>query len=218
MEAHVGHHYGNRRRLVVVSLDSGASMELESRTAEIESITPERAGNAHMCGTAKLSRLLIDPFDPPERPMECAAMLNSAKCAGADGSMSTVPFAVHSQCREYLFGELQILSPDLIWLQGSTVRDVLSDRLTTPNLIPGLRYYLATRRTGNEQLEHHLEPVAREHVRLLQMCDGAEKRAVFSVMTPHPSDRYGRWGLFERAYMLLVAHLANAYLNSETHR
>jgi hypothetical protein len=46
MEAHLGHRYGEGRRIVVVSLDSGnASENLDSRTETIEPITSSTAGN-----------------------------------------------------------------------------------------------------------------------------------------------------------------------------
>jgi hypothetical protein len=165
-----------------------------------------------MHGTAKFVRLLIDPSNPPETPMAFAAMLNSAKCAGADGSMNTVPFAVHYQCRAYLLGELRMLNPALVWLQGSTVRDVLSDRLTTSeNLAPRLRHYLRKQRADSERLERNLDCIAHEYVRALWPWDDDHKRNMVAVVTPHPSDRYGRWGLFERAFMPLVADVAIAY-------
>lgn len=212
MEAHVGHRYGEARRVVVVSLDSGNSSEdLASRTATIEPITPDTAGNPHMEGTAKFVKLLINPTNPPEKPMAFAAMLNSAKCAGDDGRMDTVPFAVHHQCRAYLLGELQILNPGLVWLQGRTVRDVLSDRLTTSeNLVSRLRHYLGRLRIDNERLESDLGHVAHEYIHLLLPWENDHERYVTTVVTPHPSDRYGRWGLFERAFMPLVANIAIA--------
>jgi len=212
MEAHVGSRYGESRRIVVISLDSGNSSEdLDARTATIEPITPDTTGNAHMHGTAKFVRFLVDPSNPPEKPMLFTAMLNSAKCAGADGSMNTVPFAVHYQCRGYLFGEMRILNPNLVWLQGSTVRDVLSDRLKSlEDLVPRLRQSFGKQLANNERLERHLEQVAHEYLRLLLPSDDDRKSTIVAVVTPHPSDRYGRWGLFERALMPLVADLAVA--------
>jgi hypothetical protein len=212
MEAHVGHRYGQARRVVVASLDSGNSSEdLDGRTETIEPIMPDTAGNAHMQGTAKFVRLLVNPGSPPEKPMLFVAMLNSAKCAGADGSMSTVPFAVHYQCREYLLGELRILNPALVWLQGSTVRDVLSDRLTTvESFVPRLRKTFEKQQVNDERLKEHLERIAHEYLHALRAWGADDNRHVAAVITPHPSDRYGRWGLFERAFMPLVAELAIA--------
>jgi hypothetical protein len=211
MEAHVGHRYGEGRRLAVVSLDSGASEDLEAQTAIIEPITPETAGNPHMEGTAKFARLLINPSNPPDKPMAFAAMLNSAKCAGADGCMDTVKYEVHYQCRGYLLGELRILNPDLVWLQGSIVRHVLSERLTIPqDFVPRLRRYLGTQIKDNERLERHLGLIAHEYIHLLWPWDDGHKRCMATVVTPHPSDRSGRWRLFERALMPLVADVAIA--------
>jgi hypothetical protein len=70
MEAHVGSLYGEGQRIVVVSLDAGASSEaLEDRTRTIEPITPKSAGNAHMYGTAVFVQHLLNAENPPERPM-----------------------------------------------------------------------------------------------------------------------------------------------------
>lgn len=215
MEAHIGHRYGERGRIVVVSLDSGNSSEdLDARTATIEPITPENAGNWHMQGTAKFVKLLVDSDTPPDQPMAFVAMLNSAKCAGADGRMNTVPPAVHYRCRAYLLGELRILNPALIWLQGRTVRDVLSDRLSTSRDIgPALQRYLGNKYQDIGKLAQRLESIAREYVHLLRLWDEDvdTNKQIVAVVTPHPSDRYGRWGLFERAMMPLVADLTAAF-------
>ena len=97
----MGSQYGVSPRILIVSLDAGNSSEnLESRTRTIEPITPESAGNPHMYGTAKFIQTLLNINGrPAELPMAYVAMLNSAKCAGADERMDTVPFAEHYQCR-----------------------------------------------------------------------------------------------------------------------
>lgn len=213
MEAHVGHRYGEGRRIVVVSLDSGNSSDLDTQTETIEPITPENCGNPHMYGTASFVRQLVNLDNPPELPMSFAAMLNSAKCAGADGSMNTVKFPVHEQCRAYLLEELRILEPTLIWLQGTRVRKLLTAQLINLKEIDSkLHSYLELRQSANSQLETQLKPVAEEYLRLLRIRgrDGGERQVV-TVLTPHPSDRYGRWGLFERAFMRLVADLTGAF-------
>lgn len=211
MEAHVGHRYGEGRRIAVVSLDSGNSSEgLDRRTETVEPITPENAGNPHMRGTARFVRLLVDSEHPPKLPMSFAAMLNSAKCAGGDASMSTVPRGVHEQCRAYLIEELHILEPTLIWLQGTMVRELLTAQLVRlENIDSKLLGYLGLQQPVNSRLEIQLEPVVNEYLRLFRSIarDGGEQQIV-TVLTPHPSDRYGRWALFERALMPLVAGLA----------
>ena len=47
------------------------------------------------------------------------------------------------------------------------------------------------------------EPIALEYFRVFS--DAGSRR--LAVVTPHPSDRYGRWALFERAMMPLVANM-----------
>jgi hypothetical protein len=205
IEAHVGSFYGEGRRIVVVSLDSGASSEaLEDRTHTIEPITPKTAGNAHMYGTTIFVQQLVNAEAPPERPMAHVAMLNSAKCGGDDGTMNTVPFPVHCQCREYLFAEIRILRPDLVWLQGRIVRDVISEHLTTFDPKEIVSTWLTSMSPKSERLASLVAPIAQEYFRL--MSDG--ERQMVAILTPHPSDRYGRWGLFQRSVMPLVADLA----------
>lgn len=206
MEAHVGSLYGEEQRIVVVSLDSGnSSQALEDRTHTIDSITPDSAGNPHMYGTALFVRHLINAETPPEYPMAHVAMLNSAKCAGSDGKMNTVPFAVHYQCREYLFEEIRILRPNLVWLQGSVVRNVISDHLATLTAIPGIiSPWLTSVDPQRQRLANLIDPIAQEYLHI--MSDG--ERQIVAILTPHPSDRYGRWGLFQRSVMPLIAELA----------
>jgi len=205
MEAHVGSFYGEGRRIVVVSLDAGASSEaLEARTHTIEPITPKNAGNAHMYGTAVFLQRLINAENPPELPMAHVAVLNSAKCGGDDKTMNTVPWPIHYQCREYLFGEIRILRPDLVWLQGSRVRDVISDHLTAFDPTEIVSAWLTSVNPQSERLASLVAPIAQEYLRL--MSDG--ERQMVAILTPHPSDRYGRWGLFQRSVMPLLADLA----------
>jgi hypothetical protein len=183
IEAHVGSLYGEGQRIVVVSLDSGASSEaLEDRTHTIEPITPKSAGNAHMYGTAVFVQHLINAENPPERPMAHVAMLNSAKCGGNDGTMNTVPFSIHYQCREYLFGEIRILRPDLVWLQGSMVRNVISDRLTALAPTDIVSPWLTSVSPQRQRLASLIAPIAQEYLRL--MSDG--ERQMMAILTPIP--------------------------------
>lgn len=205
MEAHVGSLYGEALRIVVVSLDSGNSSEaLEDRTQTIEPITPDSAGNQHMYGTALMVQNLIKAERPSAHPMAHVAMLNSAKCAGDDGTMNTVPFSVHYKCRNYLFEELRILKPDLIWLQGRIIRDVVSDHLAPLSKSGSLSAWIPGVDAQRQRLASLVEPIAHEYLYLLD--DG--ERQTTAIVTPHPSDRYGRWALFQRSVMPLVVDVA----------
>lgn len=202
MEAHVGSRYGERLRTAIVSLDAGnCSEDLETRTRSINDITPQTAGNPHMCGTAKLVQVLLGGKSVAEFPMNYVAMLNSAKCAGNNQRMDTVPFPVHKRCSDYLFEEIRILKPDIIWLQGRIVSDVVSDRVSS---LVNVSEIFSHENSWNSRQLRLLEPIALEYVRLFS--DG--RRQIVTIKSPHPSDRYGRWGLFERSVMPLVADIA----------
>ncbi len=214
MEAHVGSLYGQGTRIVVVSLDAGgASQDLEARTTTIDRVAPDNAENSHMYGTALFVQHLLNAENPPDLPMAHVAMLNSAKCGGNDGTMNTVPSAVHYQCRQYLFEELRILEPDIVWLQGNIVRQVVSDRLTTLSIARAgiVSPWLAEANSQTQRLARLIDPIAQEYFRLMAVGE----RKVMTILTPHPSDRYGRWGLFQRSVMPLIADLA-VRGNSET--
>jgi hypothetical protein len=205
MEAHVGSQYGVSPRILIVSLDAGDSSEkLEARSRMIDPITSESKVNPHMHGTAKFIETLLNINGPEKLPMAYVAMLNSAKCAGADGRMDTVPFAEHYQCRHYAFGEIGILKPDLVWLQGSRVRDIFDDHMSKLNTS---RRYFSQYFSGDghsDALANSIEPIALEYFRVFNDADSS----TLTIVTPHPSDRYGRWALFERAMMPLVANMA----------
>jgi hypothetical protein len=96
--------------------------------------------------------------------------------------MNTVPFSTHYQCREYLFGEIRILRPDLVWLQGSMVRNVISDRLTALAPTDIVSPWLTSVSPQRQRLASLIAPIAQEYLRL--MSDG--ERQMMAILTPIP--------------------------------
>lgn len=201
--AHVGTSYGASPRIVVVSLDSGGySGDIHARTAQIEGINVNNA-NPHMRGTYHLLRALLKNSPGFKTPLNHFAMLNSAKCSGSGKGMDMVPWRLHLNCRSHILSELEILDPEIIWLQSKTVKDIYSDEIeAVPQLADIINDCIpeaATARIGSWVIGS-----ATTHLRLFKY----RSKVSLAIVTPHPSDRYGRWKQFESTLLPLVADLA----------
>ncbi|HEY5128946.1 MAG TPA: hypothetical protein VIJ35_16970 [Bradyrhizobium sp.] len=158
-----------------------------------------------MWGTYQFLAAMLDREIGQESPMPFFAMLNSAKCSGADGRMDKVPDALHWRCRGYALGELAVLDPSIVWLQGSTVRNVFDSNLSQPsNLDQRISSWLDSEGINGSRVAAWMFGVAHEYFRTFSNAG----KSILAIITPHPSDRYGRWGLFERTMMKMVAEIA----------
>jgi hypothetical protein len=204
MEAFVGSRYGDARRLVIISLDTGGDSEdMQARRTTIEGHKPKGA-NPHMRGTTSFLEELLGRTVGGASPLTYFSMLNTAKCSANDGRADMVPWALHHRCLPYMVEELGVLEPELLWLQGSTVREVLGSHLSPPQPIDDQSW---TRLGIPPDLARAaLEPLHREFFRSLSVND----KSIPTIVTVHPSDRYGKWAQFQRAFMPIVAAIARA--------
>jgi hypothetical protein len=204
VEAHVGHNYGEVTRIVVISLDTGGhTADLDERTRVIESVTPNDA-NPHMGGTYRFLSAILSREIGQQSPMPFYAMLNSAKCSGSDGKMDTVNWSLHRRCRGFAVGEVAVLDPQIVWLQGRMVKDIFGSSLSQlQNLDQRVDAWLATEGIKESRIGEWGISAAREHLR--SFSNGS--KSVLALTTAHPSDRQGRWALFERTMMRMIADI-----------
>jgi hypothetical protein len=207
IEAHVGHKYGQATRVAVVSLDSGGdSSPLAKRTRGIEGVTPDNA-NTHMRGTYRFLEAMLRQEIGVQSPMPYYAMLNSAKCSADDGKADSVPLSLHHRCHEYVLGELRILDPEIIWLQGRMVQDVFARLLTdVRSLDHRIDAWLVAEGIHGPRVGDWIKGVARQYVRSFSHTTNT----CLAVITVHPSDRYGKWALFERTMMTMIGAIVVA--------
>lgn len=124
-EAHVGAHYGEPFRLVIVSLDRGdGSDDVWQRSACIEGLYPP-GPNPHMRGTFATLAAVLPAVERTQDLWKHFAMTNAAKCCHKKQGMQAVPQSLYDRCSEYTFGELAVLDPQLVITQGNCAKSVL---------------------------------------------------------------------------------------------
>ncbi len=162
---------------------------IQFRSESIESLG--RSLNPQMKGTRQFLSALLRPDIGENPPFAFFAMTNAAKCSGSDDSMNKIPNSLYSRCKPYALEEIGALQPELVWLQGRTVGGVVGDRFK----------FDTTTMSG---LGPEVDCLVREFVGRIWLND----QPTVCVETPHPSDRYGRWAQFERAFLPLIAQQA----------
>jgi len=209
-EAHVGSRYGERLRVVVVSLDSaGGTFDLEERQKDIESVWGRSKINPHMRGTIRLLQQLFD-IDSDTSPLPFYAMTNSAKCTADDGKPNMVPDELFERCRPYAHEELKILAPEIVVTQGRRAKSVLSDVV---DLRSGwLESVLAVPPASDAPLRDWLLSLAQ---RYLREWDHGTHRALV-IHAPHPSARGGQWKRFAELDLGPLAWLARRLVLTDT--
>lgn len=135
MQCGIGNRYGEKTKIVIVSLDcgGGGKANIADRTQGII----EHLHNPHMKGTLYCASMLLNFIDfNSEDPLErwsdewkqnnCEfidqaipffAMTNSCKCC-RKGSTKQLETEYYKQCSEYKLKEIEILEPDIVIFQG----------------------------------------------------------------------------------------------------
>lgn len=212
-EAHVGEEYGTPIRLVVISLDTGGrgartwrGENLDERRDTVQSVTWSET-NPHMKGTLEILKALYGEEREDGEVLRRFTMISSAKCAGRDNDMSTVPKKVHDNCRKHGLAELAVLDPQLIVTQGARARDLLD----TQEIEDGeIQEHVPTSRLmwGDTDAGLWICTQAQEYLRY---WDG-EKQRVLVLQVPHPSARQGQWQRFQRTMLPTIAHVVRQWL------
>jgi hypothetical protein len=200
-EAHVGNSYGTALRVVVISLDTGGgSDDLENRTRIVEDL-PAKQLNPHMRGTRAITRELLQPDIGESEPYPYFAMINAAKCSGADGKRDMVPATLYERCSPIALEELRLLAPEVVVTQGKLARSVLPrGERPAQESIDAIAKKLGT-------LDWMAEWLWRLTSRYLKWVSIGEVQAL-AVITPHPSARGGQWQRFAALDMRPLAWLA----------
>ena len=215
-EAHVGSRYGELTRIVVLSLDVGSSADPDSRNLRgrrniIENIDPNSA-NAHMYGTFETLHALLGPDLRGELPWPFFALLNAAKCS-ASNTMDKVPDSLYWRCCSFAESEIEILQPEIVVAQGTTARNSLRNLQT----LPSSHWQSVVTALGapeSSPLHSWLGAVIDEYLRLTRIGD----RDIVTLLTPHPSDRQGRWQLFRRVNLPVTARILRDLCGMNHHR
>ncbi len=135
MQCGIGNRYGEKTKIVVVSLDcgGGGKADIADRTQGII----EHLHNPHMKGTLYCTSMLLNFIDfnseDPwgrwsdewkqnigefiDQAIPFFAMTNSCKCCRI-GSTTQLAIEYYEQCSEYKLKEIEILEPDIVIFQG----------------------------------------------------------------------------------------------------
>lgn len=202
-EAHLGKHFGQDLRVVVVSLDTGGTSDaMENRRREIEAVHFKGPENPHMKGTKELLEAI---FGNNENVFELYAMTNAAKCSrGDDSSSDKVPDALYKNCKEYVLPELECLDPQLIVTQGAKAWEALKLEHPAPVLPAELDNWIDSQAAGSKVVHGWLKSLAKEYLNMLRIAD----RDVPIMKTIHPSARQGQWGMFVRTALQPIVAMA----------
>ncbi len=200
-EAHVGSKYGEVLRIVVVALDTGHEpADLEQRRTIIECLWGKQL-NPHMKGTTELIQgLLKGQLEENTSPHPFYAMINAAKCSGADGKRDMVPDELYAHCRPFALKEIELLNPQLLVTQGKKAAAVLSapqipiEELIT--IVGGI--------TEDREIQQWLISFGRQYLRAYSL---EEDNYVPVLEVPHPSSRNGSWTLFKNIALAPVLSL-----------
>lgn len=114
MQCHVGTKLSEDEiKVLVVSLDCGygGKSGIEERTKEVE----KGDTNPHMIGTKMIISNILK-YEKDEA-LKHYVMTNSCKCSRID-SPDQLPEFYYEQCSEYKIKEIEIIKPDIIYLQG----------------------------------------------------------------------------------------------------
>ncbi len=137
--AYIGQWYEENRlpRILFVSLDPGSDQSFAdpvSRTPAgvraIESISPWQTYNRlwHWHATHRLALIIAQQFKPELTEKDANLIFthtNSAKCCVKKKGKDMSPGILYKNCRNFIAGELEILSPDVIVGQGSKAQEAV---------------------------------------------------------------------------------------------
>ena len=214
-EAHVGSNYGQRHRVVVVSLDTGGTSDgLAARRQRVEETAP---GNQHMHGTLQLLRAVYgdEAFDGNEKNhlFTLFAMTNAAKCSGGVFGGGQVGWELFRNCREYVMPELECLDPELIVTQGVRAFEAINDHGEGLALSEAHQAVVEQHTVDlPKEVRGWISALAEEYFRTVAVG----RNEVPVMKTVHPSARGGQWQYFTRIALGPVAWLARCLMDAQT--
>ena len=215
-EAHVGSNYGHRRRVVVVSLDTGGTSDgLAARRQLVEETAP---GNQHMHGTLQLLRAVYgdEAFHGKEENhlFTLFAMTNAAKCSGGIFGSGQVGWELFRNCREYVMPELECLDPELIVTQGVRAFEAINDHGEGLALSEAHQAVVAQHTVElPTEVRGWISALAEEHFRTVAVG----RNEVPAMKTVHPSARNGQWQYFAQTALGPVAWLARCLMDAQNY-
>jgi hypothetical protein len=116
MECHIGFKYGEKKKILVSSMDcgNGGGDNIAGRTDSVY----KKHDNPHMRGTLHCVRQLLD-LSSPEEAVDYMAMTNACKCCRKEGEgVDHLSPRYYRECQEYKIAEYDLLKPDVILFQG----------------------------------------------------------------------------------------------------
>ena len=121
MQCHVGSKYGEKGvpKVMVVSLvcGDGGIETIVNRTNTIEGLINKNKINPHMRGTIDCISDVLK-FENKKDSLKYYVMTNSCKCSREVGQTDQLPEFFYEQCAEYKINEIDLVKPDIIYLQG----------------------------------------------------------------------------------------------------
>lgn len=189
-QAHVGKLYGEKIKIVVLSLDSGGGHDyIEERTDTIERVKYSNSKtNMHMKGTIELLRIFF-PNDTDENCLKRFSMTNSAKCSAGD-SKNKLPTDIYKNCSYFHKKEIEILGADIIISQG---KDAYPSSLKPKKLSDyELQEFYNSLNIPNQNIMNAIKPTIDKYCKTVELS----KSRVLLIHGPHPSARQGQWQLF----------------------
>jgi len=204
-DTYIGSKYGSPFKIVVVCLDPGKdSKSFDERRIQIEGSTPD---NPHMRGTQNtLEALLVNEEIEKEQLFSHYAMVNSCKCFPNDGTMNKAPDKFFENCRVFINEEIRLLEPDIIITQGNQAINAVAAYM------PKRKKKTFYHNIANEMMEKYpgyfptsyFDYLIEKYFRYVEI----DNCLVPTICPPHPSDRYGKWAIFQEAYLNVSMELA----------
>jgi len=204
-DSYIGSKYGSPFNIVVVCLDPGKdSKSFEERRIQNEGSSPD---NPHMRGTQKtLGALLANEEIGEEELFSHYAMVNSCKCFPNDGTMNRAPDDFFVNCRKFINEEIRLLKPDILITQGNQAINAVAAYM------PKRKKKTFYHNIANEMMEKYpgyfpksyFDYLIEKYFRYVEI----DNCLVPTICPPHPSDRYGKWAIFQEAYLNVSMELA----------
>ena len=161
-----------------------------------------------MRGTKLTIEALLGPDLGGASPWPFFAMTNSAKCSGADDRGDKVPDPLYRRCRPFATAELRLLEPEVVVSQGAQARRVIEPILPVPEADVG-RVLATLGLPDVSPVGSWVKAVADRYVGFTRVTG----KNVIAMITPHPSDRGGRWQVFARVSLPVSSWLVRQLLS-----
>ena len=205
MQCGIGFRYGEKTKIVVVSLDcgGGGKANIADRTQGII----DHLYNPHMKGTLYCTSMLLNLFEfqtkepwkewgevwkgknksVVDQAIPFFAMTNSCKCC-RKGSTKQLETEYYKQCSEYKLKEIEILEPDIVIFQGK-------------NALVGCEFSDIEELKGQDMFDY---------LKIITI----NKKTMFAIKSIHPSAR-GRHSQKVKDFMNQIFPEIVKYINSK---